>query len=510
MRFSKEAYRALESIVGSGYISDDPAVCEAYSRGGYGKGLYDVGKMRPACVVLPDSTEKVQAIVRLANRYKFPYIPFSTFYIAFCAPLKPNTVMIDLKRMDRIEIDEDNMYAIVEPYVTIAQLQTEAFKKGLYTMIPLCGSQVSALANHSGQGMGQLGQRTGYANRRLLAAEWVLPNGEILRIGSASSPKSEYFWGEGPGPDLRGLLRGYFGNFGGLGIITKMAVKLFSLPFRGAPEPWGITPSTGFTFPTDRFSAYNLVFDSAEKAIEAMYEIGKAEIAAACLKTPRMWRYMAKASSREHFREIWLKDQETIKQANLHYVRVILVGFTSKKQLEYEEKVLEDIVSEIGGTMHPASKYAINECFKAAHSADAFNLTGSFFSQKFNFDSLDHSLQILKNSDDLKKKYIPFPFIDDIGEDTCFYIVSYDFGHFGYAEMVSFYAEEDAKAASEFERECVKDDINKRAYPGAEWPNLRGLSGPHLQNYHELLKRIRKVFDPNGLSNRGLVAATKE
>lgn len=41
------------------------------------------------------------------------------------------------------------------------------------------------------------------------------------------------FWGDGIGPDLRGLLRGYTGLRGCLGIVTKMAIK--TLPFQ--PEP---------------------------------------------------------------------------------------------------------------------------------------------------------------------------------------------------------------------------------------------------------------------------------
>jgi FAD/FMN-containing dehydrogenase len=173
-------------------------------------------------------------------------------------------VTIDLKRMDKLEIDAKNMYAVVESYVTYAQLQSEAARFGLYTNAPLCGSQVSVLANHAGQGFGQLGQRAGLANRKVLGVEWVLPNGEILKLGSATNDPSGYFWGEGPGPDLRGLLRGWFGHFGGLGVITKMAVKLIPMPYEGVPEPWGITPSTGYDYPEESYRFYNVLYPSME------------------------------------------------------------------------------------------------------------------------------------------------------------------------------------------------------------------------------------------------------
>ena len=51
------------------------------------------------------------------------------------------------------------------------------------------------------------------------------------------------FWGEGPGPDLRCILRGFTGLRGCLGIVTRMAVKY--LPFiQESPKPQGIAPNT--------------------------------------------------------------------------------------------------------------------------------------------------------------------------------------------------------------------------------------------------------------------------
>ena len=119
MALSSIVYDALEAVVGVENVSQDPEVCIAYSRGGFGKDIMDIGRMKPVCVVLPGSTEEVQAIVRIANRYKFPYIPTSTYFVGWCAPQRPNTVIIHLKRMDKYEIDAKNQLAIVEPYVVV-------------------------------------------------------------------------------------------------------------------------------------------------------------------------------------------------------------------------------------------------------------------------------------------------------------------------------------------------------------------------------------------------------
>ncbi|MFH1003694.1 MAG: FAD-binding protein, partial [Chloroflexota bacterium] len=115
MAFPKAAYRALESVLGAGNISDDPAVCQAYLRGGEGVGMWDWDRRPPSVVVLPESAEQVQAIIRIANRFGYPFVPISTFMVAYCSPSRPNTIMIDPKRMNRLEIDPRNQMAIVEP-----------------------------------------------------------------------------------------------------------------------------------------------------------------------------------------------------------------------------------------------------------------------------------------------------------------------------------------------------------------------------------------------------------
>ncbi|MFH0914177.1 MAG: FAD-binding oxidoreductase, partial [Chloroflexota bacterium] len=200
MTFPREAYEALEGILGPDYVSDDPAVCQAYLRGGEGVGMWDWDRRPPTVVVLPESTEQVQAIVQVANRYQFPYVPISTFMIAFCSPSRPNTIMIDPKRMNQLVIDPQNQMAIVQPYVTYSNLQAECFKYGLFTTSPLCGAQASVLANHLVWSIGQPAHRVSYGHRRILGMEWVLPDGRLLRTGALASGKTDVpFWGEGPG-----------------------------------------------------------------------------------------------------------------------------------------------------------------------------------------------------------------------------------------------------------------------------------------------------------------------
>ena len=58
-----------------------------------------------------------------------------------------------------LELDEKNMYAVIEPLTTLAQLHAEANKRGLYIGSPEASAQSSALAGHLFQGMWGVGYR---------------------------------------------------------------------------------------------------------------------------------------------------------------------------------------------------------------------------------------------------------------------------------------------------------------------------------------------------------------
>ncbi len=252
MAISKEAFNALEAVVGDKYISDDPAICEGYRSGpgGYESGLRlrkgnddDTRRRDPA-----RNTEEVQRIVKICNRYKVPYVPYSTgFYGPRSHCHVENELLIDLKRLNDFEIDEKHLYAVVGTGVIYSPFQQEAFNHGGYGIIGGGGAQASVIANLIGDGWSPLSHRVGLPHRRILGTELVLPDGEIVKMGSLAVG-DDPFWGDGPGPDLRGLLRGFTGLRGCLGIVTKMAVKL--LPFQPEKlEPTGIAPNTALALP---------------------------------------------------------------------------------------------------------------------------------------------------------------------------------------------------------------------------------------------------------------------
>ncbi|MFC2022566.1 FAD-binding oxidoreductase, partial [Chloroflexota bacterium] len=431
MALSKESYKVLESVVGADYISDDPAICEGYRSGpgGYESGLgYErVMTKIPGCVIMPRSTKEVQKIVKICNRYKIPYVPYSTgFYGPRSHPHVSNALIIDMKRMTDFEIDEKHLYVTVGPGIIYSQLQQEAMDRGCYIVIGGGGAQVSAIANMIGDGWSPLSHRIGLPHRRILGTELVLPDGELVKMGSLALG-DDAFWGDGPGADLRGILRGFTGHRGFLGIVTKMAIKL--LPFQPEKlEPSGISPNTTLKLPQNRVKWINFTMPNKESMGKAMFDIAKAEIGGAVTKVPIFWRAIAKAQSKEEFWDIWsMENEETV--ANFHLLRVLLIAFTSDEQMEYEEQVLTDIMAAYGA--EPRRTRPTDESWiKNADSAGMWLMCGSYVSVDYVIETLEHAIPHGENYAKLKKNYTP-PLMPDYGDPGWFQ--SFELGHQGYS-----------------------------------------------------------------------------
>jgi len=135
--------------VGPENITEEPAILDTYAyqwcteveKAARGEEPTRFG-YRPEAVVLPGCTGEVVAIVKICNRYGVGFKAHSTGLGVWGAVSNPGAIQLDLRRMNRIvEINERNMYAVIEPYVTNAQLQAELIKRRADT--PHAGSRYS-------------------------------------------------------------------------------------------------------------------------------------------------------------------------------------------------------------------------------------------------------------------------------------------------------------------------------------------------------------------------------
>jgi glycolate oxidase len=363
MPISDEAYAGLEDIVGKENVSRNPAVMDSYAF----QWLADLVRPglshfmpRPVAAVMPGSTEQVQAVVRLANRYKIKVKPHGTGWYHWAAPIydDKDTMQLDMRRMNKIEIDEKNGIAIVEPYVIHAQLQAEAIKRGWSCTIIGAGCSCSVLAAACAfAGMGPAGFWMGGHSENLLGIEWVTPSGEIVRSGSFGSGAG-YVCSEGPGPSVRGVMRGAVGQRGGLGVFTKCAIKLAHWPGR---TDWPVTGTVpAYRLPIDEnFRVYTLAMPSWDAWADVYYKIYDNEIGyifhrqfnlAGADLAPAFWLMYTDPTKQLSDVPAILKEPgvaELTEEMRISF-QIVLAG-RSKADIELQDQILDEILAEVGG-----------------------------------------------------------------------------------------------------------------------------------------------------------------
>jgi 4-cresol dehydrogenase (hydroxylating) len=180
----------------------------------------------------PVSTEQVQQIVRIANKYRIPIYPISTgknLGYGGSAPAYSGSVVLDLKRMNRIiEVNEQHAFALVEPGVSYFDLyryiQEHKLKVWIDCPDPGWGS-VMGNALDRGGGYTSANYRNHFDSH--CGMEIVLPNGELLRTGMGAIPNAQTWqqYKSGCGPWIDGIFSQ--SNFG---VVTKMGFWLMPEP----------------------------------------------------------------------------------------------------------------------------------------------------------------------------------------------------------------------------------------------------------------------------------------
>jgi len=214
----------LAEIVGQDYVSNRPEDLYLYSR--------DPGAQKPRqadYVVMPRTVDEVQQIVGLANQEKVPLTPMGAGLTlsALTVPIRSG-IVLDMKRMDSIiEVNEASRYALIEAGVTQAALRAylEKHHHHLQHSTPEAPPTATIVGNILIQGHGHLTPRYGVNSQMVNGMEVVLPTGEVCKLGSSSIGPS--WFSRDPLPDLMGLFLGWLGT---TGIVTKLSMQLFPKP----------------------------------------------------------------------------------------------------------------------------------------------------------------------------------------------------------------------------------------------------------------------------------------
>ena len=511
-RISEEAYQDLEEAVGPENVSREPALLDGYAWQPMINDDPSKWVRRPVAVVLPASTEEVQAVIRACNTHGLRFKAFATGWGVYGGPTYDNVVQIDLRRMNRIlEIDEKNMYAVVEPYVPGASLQAEAMKVGLNTHIIGAGPVCSPLASAtSGWGVGWDGVYMSYSPRNLLGAEWVLPSGEIIRTGSLGSGLG-WFSGDGPGPSLRGIIRGSTGALSGLGVFTKVALKLYN--WAGPPQLKieGLLLDAKTERPENiRFHLCG--FPNLEKQKDAVYKMGEAELgyiatraaAAAFVFTfaPHLLRKISRTTA--------LRD--VLSEALKGVFTIMLVGNTAA-EIEYQDAALKKIVSDHGGftieamSVPPIGSMVLMNFLRASAICMVFRMGGLFATALDRNETWDTQMEWAITGEQIKKKWIDRGCIlDDLADNT--FTALYENNMWGHCEEIYQYDARDELQLKALEPMLIEFSvaaIEKSMEPLAACDaRMRSIVSPLMGNYNEWQKKISAALDANHAADTGM------
>ncbi len=357
-KLPREVIRALEDALGPDYVSEDRAVIETYSRfsvdsAGTLKKHEKDPTIIPACIVLPGSTEDVQSIIRIANRFTVPIIAFTNGMIAFNGPTTPEpTITAHMSRMNRVlSIDEDNLTATLQAYGDYGQLHAEAMKQGLWNGgSPLATTLCKLSSQTSFAGIWQTDLKYGTLSRNIVSIKLVLPTGEVLITGSDTVSGTDGFWEYGPGPDLLSLVRGSAGT---TGIITEITVKLHTWPGGPAlPEPPAgrpcildyHEPKYDSAPPPDKVKLLWVEFPDYDTEIEALRKVAQSGVGIGLNATGVYNSYYCSQTQDMTLERV---KGRFFPAYNLY---VIIAGITSDRQIDYEEKVFREIMKETSGT----------------------------------------------------------------------------------------------------------------------------------------------------------------
>ncbi|HXX71754.1 MAG TPA: FAD-binding oxidoreductase [Candidatus Acidoferrum sp.] len=224
-----DALKQWEQAVGRDWVFSSDEDVDTY-RDSYSPFWHESDEPIPSAAVAPKTVEQVQQALRIASAYKIPLWTISTgknLGYGGSAPLLSGSVVLDLKRLDRvIEVNDRNHYALVEPGVSYFDLYRHIQDRGLNVWIdPPDPGWGSLIGNALERGGGYTPLRDHFDAH--CGMEIVLANGEIVRTGMGALPQSptwqQYKYGFGP------YLDGIFSQ-SNLGVVTKMGFWLYPQP----------------------------------------------------------------------------------------------------------------------------------------------------------------------------------------------------------------------------------------------------------------------------------------
>jgi glycolate oxidase len=455
-----EIIESLKNIVGRDWITDDLSKMQRY--------LYDETEplLRPeACkdcvVVKPGSAEEISEVLKYSNKTLTPVVARGggTGVVGGVIPTE-SSIILSLERLNKIvELDEKNLMITIEAGATLADLLEELNKqdKLFFPIHPGDeGAQIGGMvATNAG---GTKAVKHGIMRNHVKALEVVLPTGEIVNVGGKLIKNNM-------GYDLLHML---IGSEGTLGIITKVTLKLYA---------------------KNKYNGTLLVsFDTRREACDAVPCILQDGI------TPLAVEYMDKVIAKNAAQQLGTKWPANKGSVDL----IFMIDEPTEDALYASSEKIVEICEE-----HNAVDSIIAETTKEQRNILAIR-SNAYGPYKDNIaDALDIAVPPSTVPD----------FFDDItalGEKYGNHILS--LGHIADGNIHNFIMGDNGKLPSYYEK--LKEEMYKTALKyggtitaehGTGKTRKKHMSLQFTKRELEIMKGIRKVFDPNEILNPGTI-----
>jgi glycolate oxidase len=213
-----DVIEAITDVVGGAAVSTGEAIHDDYTRD---EALTAVAR-RPLAVVRPGTPAEVARVVELAAEAGVPITArgSGTGLSGACVPVDGG-IVVAFERMNEIlEIDLDNHVAVVQPGVTLEQLDQATRPHGLVYPVFPGESSASLGGNVATNAGGMRAVKYGVTRHQVLGLQAVLGTGEVIRTGGK-------FVKATTGYDLTQLI---VGSEGTLALVTEATLRLYPRP----------------------------------------------------------------------------------------------------------------------------------------------------------------------------------------------------------------------------------------------------------------------------------------
>lgn len=453
-RCTPEFLQTLAAALGEKKLLRDPERLEDYS-----KDESDTGRFPPDVVVFAESTADVQAVFQLCREHRVPVTP--------CAARTGKSggsvcvqggIALSTERMKAIkEIALEDLVCVCEPGVVTQDLMKAVEEKGLfYPPDPNSLDMCTLGGNVAENAGGPRALKYGVTRDYVLGLEVVVPSGEVLKVGRRTIKGVA-------GYDLTAL---FVGSEGTLGIVTEITLQLIPLPRE--------VVTALVTFET---------LDGAARAVNAV-------LAAGIL--PRTLELMDEMSVR------------AVDGKGFHFP----AGTRAAVILEVDGGAAEPLLEEMGKAAEICEGFGVRETLVAQNEAQRRDL----WAARRQVSTALRTIKPLKVSEDIAVPRSKIPEMIErthaLGRQHEVLVATY--GHAGdgnlHANFLYQTAEERRRvdaAVHQMLRECIALGGTITGEHGVGLAKKEFLALEQAPELIALQKRLKQLFDPQGLLNPG-------